>query len=149
MSDKKQRKIMVPTDMGELLVPATNHIEQIPHLAVTMCVFGQFEVTHVSSGLRLVGGFERAVNALVFMSQLQLAINELGIDASGNADSFKSEITTKDKHCECLGMKLMEWMHLNTMLGKFCSEFPWETDEEGPVAELMKLNKKLGVECNE
>lgn len=138
-----QRQIEVPTEKGRILVPATNHVEETPYLAVTMCVFGQFEVTHVPSGFRLIGGYERAVNAFVSMAQLQLALNELGIDASGSNEAFKAQIAEKDKSCESLGMSLREWIALNTTIGNFCSEFPWETDEEGPHAELEKLMKQL------
>ncbi len=139
-----QRNIEVPTEKGLVFVPASNHCNDTPYLAVTMCVFGQFEVSHVPSGRRLVGGFERAVNAFVSMFELQLAINELCIDASGDNDAFRTEINDKDKQCEALGgMTIRQWIGINTTLGNICSEFPWETDQEGPHAELEKLMAKL------
>lgn len=138
-----QRNIEVPTEKGLVFVPASNHCDYTPYLAVTMCVFGQFEVTHVPSGRRLIGGFERAVNAFVSMLELQLAINELGIDASGDNDAFRSEINAKDKQCETLGMTIKQWIGINTTIGNICSEFPWETDEEGPHSTLEKLMNQL------
>ena len=144
----KQRQIKVATQDGMIPVPTTNETPETPYLAVTMTVFGQFEVTHVPSGLRLVGGFERAVNAFVSMLSLQLAFNELSIDASGSQDDVKAELKEKDKECESLGMTIRQWIALNTTVGNFCSEFPWETDEEGPHAELRKLMAKLKGDSN-
>ncbi|HHY0482700.1 hypothetical protein [Vibrio parahaemolyticus] len=141
-----QRNIGVPTEKGLVHVPASNHCDHTPYLAVTMCTFGQFEVTHVPSGYRLIGNFERAVNAFVSMFQFQLAINELGIDASGGNIAFLSEINEKDKQCEALGMTIKQWIGINTTIGNICSEFPWETDEEGPHAELEKLMTKLKIQ---
>lgn len=139
----QQRQIDVPTTEGVISVPATNTTDEIPNLAVTMTRFGLFEVTHVPSGFRLVGDFERAVNALVAMAELQLALNELEIDTSQNSDNFRAEIMKKDKDCESLGMSIRQWIGLHTTVGNFCGEFPWESYDESPHAELEKLMTKL------
>ena len=139
----QQRQIEVPTKVGVLSVPATNATDEIPNLAVTMTTFGLFEVTHVPSGFRLVGNFERAVNAFVAMAQIQLALNELEIDSSQNGDDFRAEIMEKNKECKSLGMTFRQWIGLHATIGNFSGEFPWEGADEGPHAELEKLMAQL------
>ena len=139
-----QRNIEVPTENGLVCVPASNHCDETPYFAITMCTFGSFEVTHVPSGRRIIGGFERAVSAFVCMLELQLAINELSIDASGDYDAVRAEIKGKDRHCDAFnGLTIREWIGLNSTIGNICSEFPWETEQEGPHSELKKLMEKL------
>lgn len=139
-----QRNIEVITQEGCIFVPSSNEVDEVPFLAVTMCVFGQFEVTHVPSGRKLVGGFERAVNAFVSMFELQLAINELKVDLNGDYKYVQQQVKDKDNECEALGgLTLKQWISVNTTIGNICSEFPWETENEGPHADLERLAKKL------
>ncbi|UPR55263.1 hypothetical protein ITG09_24375 (plasmid) [Vibrio cyclitrophicus] len=139
----EQRRLEIATKVGVLSVPATNAIKEIPFLAVTMTQFGLFEVTHVPSGYRLVGDFERAVNAYVAMAEAQLALNELKVDSSLDGELFKSDLIAKDKECEILGMSFRQWMGLHAAIGGFSSEFPWEGDEDSPHSTLKNLMNKL------
>ena len=141
---KNNREVEVATDRGMLLVPAGDAIDAIPHLAVTMTNFGQFEISHVPSGYRLLGGFERVINAYVSMVQLQLALNELDVDTSVTREKLKEQISKNDKPCKELGdITLRQWIALSVTVGNFCSEFPWENSEEGPHAEFEKLLQRL------
>ena len=139
----KQRKIVVPTTKGNIQVPASNLIEGIPDLAVTMTSFTRFEVTHVPSGLRLVGNFERAVNALIAMAEMQLAFNELGINTSLSHDELKKEIASKDRKCGALGMKICEWVGLHQTVASFSGEFPWEGGDDCPHNKLENLMAQI------
>ena len=58
--------VAVKTNKGELQVPALTH-PNAAGLAVTMSGFGLFEVTHIKTGLRLAGRYERMGRALLTM----------------------------------------------------------------------------------
>lgn len=138
-----QRQIEVKTKNGNLLVPASKSVIEIPDLAVTMTNFGSFEVTHVKSGLCLIAGFERCVNAYVAMAEMQSAFDELGIDSSKAGDEFRMEILSKDKESESLGMTIMQWLSIQAQIGSFSGEFPWESEGDSPHFKLEDLMNKL------
>lgn len=144
MMNLQLRQIEIPTKAGVISAPATNKIDEIPYLAVTMSNFGRFEVTHVPSGCRIVGGFERAVNAFVAMAEVQLALDELGIDLSqNNYDKLRADIIAKDKECKIIGMTFREWITLSVTIGAFGGEFPWESEDDSPYCRFEELMNKL------
>ncbi|UKA04979.1 hypothetical protein [Photobacterium damselae] len=138
-----QRYIKIPSKVGYLTVPASPERPEIPHLAVTMTQFGLFEVTHVPSGYKLVGGFERACNAFIAMAEAQLAFNELQIDSSLDHIEFTSEASKKDKYCKALGMTFLQWINIHKTIEHFSDEFPWEDQDDNPHTKLEKLMKEL------
>ncbi len=143
MSEQLRKVEVLTHQQGSTPVPAAVPIEGVDHFAVTMTQFGLFEVTHIQSGKRIIGSFERSVNAHIAMLQLQLALNELGVDSSLDTETFVAEVAAKDSVCESLGMSLFDWIRLHKMTQSLSGEFPWEGGDEGPHAELDALFKKL------
>lgn len=144
----QQRQIEVAIKEGMRSVPASSKINEIPYLAVTMTSFGLFEVTHIPSGYRLAGIFERSVNAFIAMAEAQAAFNELKIDSSLGGDDFRAEIISKDKYCKALNMTLREWLNFFSMNINLNSEFPWECDGDSPHSSLEKLMSTLNDQSN-
>lgn len=137
-------QIEVPTVKGMIKVPCYFH-ENVKDLCVTMCEFGVFEVTHVETGRKIIGGFERACNAAVMMLRFQIAANEVGIDFSGGMEFIKNQISeAKDfKHESLSGMSIIEAVNLHKQVFPLTGEFPWENDEDSPFVEIEKLEKML------
>ncbi|WP_199438560.1 hypothetical protein [Vibrio owensii] len=142
-TQRAHRDLVIPTENGYLSVPATNATDEFPYLAVTMTTFGKFEITHTPSGHQMLKGFERAINAFIAMANLQLAINELGIDASLGKKEFHSLVTKNNEICECLNMPLKQWLYLQTTVRPSTSEFLWESPTDGPNEQFNRLVEKL------
>lgn len=109
-----------------------------------MTTFGLFEVTHTPSGKSVVSGFERMVNALIAMAELQLGLNELQIDSGGDPECFRASILESNIKAKALGdLTLSEWISIGRKVGNFSGEFPWESPNDGPHAKFESLLKKL------
>lgn len=139
------RQVEVSTDKGRFNAPASPVFDEIPNLAVTMTTFGFFEVTHVKTGLRLAGNYERYANAACAMARIQMAFDELGIDSGCDKDEFLSQYNDKNKPCETLGgVHLAQWLNMNNQGLDIAGEFPWETDEDCPHTRFDELLKDIG-----
>ncbi len=149
LHNKFSRQVNVVTAEGVRSVPASNTLEQLPHLAVTMTTFGRFEVTYLPTGHKLVGGYERAVSAMIAMVSLQLAFNQLGIVTGGTYDEFRNEMLSKDGETESLGSSISSWIQTTNTVMSVAGEFPWEGAEDSPYHELSGLLTKLGVDLSE
>lgn len=134
---------------GEIIVPALTH-PNAPGLAVTMCDFGVFEVTHIPSGFRMTGRHERMGSALLLLSQFSKIakaysfswadlnkeqsaskINELGDDPVP-FDGFTSTCNGETKP----GL-IKEWLRTLNMytFDSIFGEFPWE--ESNPLDDAI------------
>lgn len=137
------KHLEIPTEKGTISVPA-HFVDGVNGLAITMTNFGMFEVTHVKSGFRIIGGFERFANALVHMLSTYLALSEAGINIDSEADEFKKQVMESNHVSEFLdGLTFKGYMSLVRPILGFSGEFPWEGDDEGPHAVVYKLMKKI------
>lgn len=136
-------KITIPTTSGDMVVPA--HFEEgCNNLCVTMTHFGQFEITHIKSGRKLYGDFERAATATSEMLKLELALHEIGIITSKEMEEIQRLVIESDKKVSRLGdMRVIEYIKISSGLGKITSEFPWESFEESPFATIEEYRKQL------
>lgn len=135
--------IKVPTGLGYIDVPA--HTEEKCHnLCVTMVNFGSFEITHITSGRRLYGGFERASSAVVEMLKLELSFRDIGINSPMSMSEIQSAILDSDLKVSRLGgMRVIEYIKLCCGLEKITNEFPWESFEESPFGIAEELRKQF------
>ena len=142
-------KQMVVTDKGQLDVPAIV-LDECPGLAVTMSNFGLFEVTHGKSGRKLSAKYERAINAVVSMMQIQVALNEINVSADLDEGEFKEAAKSQSgfQHKELGGMSIIESVRFSTGLGDIASEFPWEGPDDGPYGERDRLEALLNGKTN-
>lgn len=121
---------------ASITIPGLTH-EACPGLAVTMFPFGTFAVTHVSTGARLCGNYERASSALLVMSQFALIADMKGkswadMDRVLAADFIKECGTDEVPFGECTStsiegtrkMTVSEWFQCVRL--PFPGEFPWE-----------------------
>lgn len=138
-------KITIPTTSGDMIVPA--HFEDgCNNLCVTMTHFGQFEITHIKSGRKLYGDFERAATATAEMLKLELAFHEIGIVTSKEMEEIQKLVIENDKKVSRLGdMRVIEYIKMSSGLGKITGEFPWESFEESPFGEIKKLRKEISA----
>lgn len=89
-------KVAVDGD-GDPEVPAATH-SHCPGLAVTMHGFGNFTVTHIGSGMRLVrGDYEKAASAIATMAKFALIAKEHGFSW---ADLGQWELVDKFKEID-------------------------------------------------
>lgn len=127
-----------------------------PGLAVTMAQFGDFNVTHVTSGFCLTTAkFERSCNALLILAKFSAIGVAYGVDfemdhvavkdafeACGNQPvPFDRAITTGSDGSRPLTVS--EWLRIlgGSMGGS--DEFPWETAEENPGNRAVLLLRSL------
>ncbi|MDW1981940.1 hypothetical protein [Vibrio sp. Vb0304] len=137
------KHLEIPTETGPLSVPVY-FVDGVNGLAVTMTNFGAFEVTHVKSGFRIIGGFERFATALVHMLSIYLALKEAEINIDTEAGEFKAQVMESNHESEFLdGLTFKGYMNIVRPILGFSGEFPWEGDDEGPHAEAYKLMEKL------
>ncbi|EOH0514094.1 hypothetical protein ACNPDE_002095 [Vibrio fluvialis] len=134
----------VITQNGPIHVPSVE-VEGCPGLAVTSCVFGLFEVTHIKSGQRIIGGYERAVNAMCTMIEIYLGMKESGIDPTLGMEELQQAMIKSEVKCKILGnMTVMEHVNiLNPIMVGYSGEFPWEGDEDSPFTRLDELKAML------
>jgi hypothetical protein len=137
------RQIQISTDKGRMEVPASPSFNEIPDLAVTMTQFGYFEVTHVRTGLKFGGRYERYANAACAMAYIQLAFDELEINTDCSQEEFYAQY--KDKPCKVLdGMSLKQWLDFTSQGLAVAGEFPWESEEDCPHSQFHALLKRIG-----
>lgn len=133
----------VITPNGLIQVPSME-VEGCPGLAVTSCVFGLFEVTHVKSGRRIIGGYERAVNAMCTMIEIYLGMKESEIDPTLGMEELQQSMIKSEVKCKILGnMTVMEHINIIKPIMGFSGEFPWEGDEDSPFTRLDELKAML------
>ncbi|PJC87797.1 hypothetical protein CSW98_01330 [Vibrio sp. HA2012] len=135
--------IKVITPSGWTDVPAYT-LHGCDGLAVTMCEFGRFEVTHVKSGRQLIGNFERAVNAVIHMAELSLGAKEVGIDFNLEMEPLRlSMIKSRVKCKRLMDMTIMQYLSVVKPIMGFSGEFPWESSDDSPFAKLEELKALL------
>jgi hypothetical protein len=133
----------VITPNGPILVPSVE-VEGCSGLAVTSCVFGLFEVTHVKSGRRIIGGYERAVNAMCTMIEIYLGMKESEIDPTLGMEELQQAMIKSEVKCKILGnMTVMEHINIIKPIMGFSGEFPLEGDEDSPFTRLDELKAML------
>lgn len=137
----KTTKVITPN--GLIQVPSVE-VEGCIGLAVTSCVFGLFEVTHIKSGRRIIGGYERAVNAMCTMIEIYLGMKESEIDPTLGMEELKQAMIKSEVKCKILGdMTVMEHINIIKPIMGFSGEFPWEGDEDSPFTRLDELKAML------
>lgn len=137
------KTIEVITPKGLVHVPSFE-IEGCRGLAVTSCVFGHFEVTHVKSGRRIIGGYERAVNATCLMLEIYLGLKEAGIDPDLDMEELQQAMIKSEVQCKILGnMTVMQHINILKPIMGYSGEFPWEGDDESPFTRLDELKAIL------
>lgn len=133
----------IPTTKGREDVPAF-FVDGVSALAITMTNFGVFEVTHVKSGFKIIGGFERFANAAVEMLSLYLAMHEAGIDFEAEHEEFKRQVKESSLKSEHIGgLTLVEYLQIMRPIMGFSGEFPWEGEEESPHTKASQLIAKI------
>lgn len=123
--------------------------EAIPTLAITMRAFGLFDVTHVESGLRICGPYERAGNAAEALVKVALCFDvtgsrrELILSVGELGDEpvpFEGATTTEAG--ETRPMTRKRWLGLERH--NFPpDEFPWEDQSPWYRADLL-LDEHFG-----
>jgi len=144
-------QVLINTERGSVSVPGLTH-DNCPGLAVTMHPFGAFTVTHIESGMKMCGGYERASSAILVMSQYALiaasksasfkgldqqgAINLIS-DAGSDDVPFDGCTSTSIEGVRKLTVK--EWQ--GSLTNCFLDEFPWEENDpfEGAVQNFAKI----------
>jgi len=135
--------IKVPTPSGEREVPALRY-KKAKGLCVTMCQFGEFEVTHEQSGRRLFGGYERAASAVALMLRIYIAMKDEGIDPEWHMDKVQKAVrVSKQKHEVLSDLTIIESIALHNQVHPFGGEFPWESFDESPFGEIEYLIKEI------
>jgi hypothetical protein len=154
-----QGTVEIVGEMGRFQVPAIT-MPEVPGLAVTMCRFGLFEVTHVPTGRRMPGGrWERHGTALLDFAQWALLGRLLGIDyATASAEALGAALRAHAAHpvpfpgaTATRGgitrpMTVAEWMQHQRAAATFSAvtgDFPWEAPDDAPDARAFKLLEPL------
>ena len=150
----KETTVYVETNSGKRKVPAiANDLTISLGLAVTMAEFGYFEVTHIKTGMRLGYQSERAVSALLTLSQFALIAHKHGFnwDDLDKDKAIKkiSEIgdepvpfegRTKTTKGRIDKIKISEWID-SARVFNCIGEFPWE--EFRPRDQAIKNLSKI------
>lgn len=140
--------------LGDRNVPALVH-PWCPGLAVTMGAFGTFDVTHVPTGRRVFGSWERWGNALRTLVEVALIARAAGADWSvADRDVLAEAIravwdqpvpfpdATSTSTTGVRPLTIREWWGMQQSAGVL-SEFPWESPDDAPEAGLMELMEGL------
>lgn len=137
------KTLNIPTTSGHMDVPV--HYEEGCHnLCVTMTHFGNFEITHIESGRKLYGDFERAASATAEMLRLELAFIEIGINEPKGMEEIQELILNNEQKIDRLGdMRVIEYIKVSSGLGKITGEFPWESFEDSPFGKIEELRKEF------
>ena len=148
----KHRTIAIAVLNSEGQQVTENHrclyLEVEPNIVITMVQFGRFDVTHAPSGLKMLQGFERVINAQSQLVSLVRFIIEKGVDASVGAEEFRTRLQklSDAKMSSDSTLNFGSWLSINR--NSFTTEeFPWENEEEGPHAELTKKLRELETLC--
>ena len=149
----KEIQVTVNVNHSPVSVPGFAH-DNCPGLAVTMHPFGAFTVTHIESGMKMCGHYERASNAILVMSQYALIAASKGLswsdldsqgaikiisDASADDVPFDGYTSTSIEGVRKLTVK--EWR--GSLTDIFLGEFPWE--EHDPFEDAVQSFSKIGV----
>lgn len=134
----------IQTEAGSMTVPALKH-KHCKHLCVTMPSFGLFEITHIASGRKVCGNYERAGNAMADMLALSIAFIRIGVSDDATYEDLKQAIKQSDIVIDELGMTIPQYITLNRLV----NEFPWETYEESPFKLVDDRQLVLEKLCEE
>ena len=135
--------LKIPTTKGEIEVPV-HYEDGCKNLCVTMTNFGSFEITHIHSGRKLYGNFERASSAVCEMLKIELSLRDIGIDEKLPMNLLTQRIINSDKIINRLSdMSVMSYIKFCSGLSNIVDEFPWETYEESPFGRAEELKKEL------
>jgi len=149
----KEIQVTVNVNHSPVSVPGFAH-DNCPGLAVTMHPFGAFTVTHIESGMKICGHYERASSAILVMSQYALiaasksasfkGLDQQGVinlisDAGSDDVPFDGYTSTSIEGVRKLTVK--EWR--GSLAHSFLDEFPWE--EHDPFEDAVQNFAKIGV----
>lgn len=131
--------VMIQGEAASSSVPGLVH-KSCPGLAVTMAPFGCFTVTHVNTGRKLCGGYQRASSALLTMSQFALVAammnkswSVLGPEGASSLirDAGPDEVPfngyTSTSKTGTRKMTVSEWFQIVRL--PIMDEFPWEESD--------------------
>jgi hypothetical protein len=138
---------------GWRMVPAITH-PLAPGLAVTMSCFGTFEVTHVPSGRRMLGTYERWGTAALILAELAAIGRAHGVDYTAPSDVvvpalralYDVPVPFPDATSSSQGvtrpLTVKEWFQITR--DDFASdEFPWESPDDAPAEKADQLFASL------
>lgn len=121
--------------------------ELCPGLAVTMNVFGIFDITHVASGLTVTKGYERMWNAALGIVQLSFCA-----DWTKDVKDILAALTDEPcgisvDHCSITSQGVTRPMTKKEMVDsirrqQMMDEFPWE-GEDAPTYAAQELLEEL------
>ena len=125
-----------------------------PGLAVTMVPFGAFQVTHINTGRKLCGLYQRASTALLKMSQWALIADMKGkswadLDQAGSAQLIEQAADDEVPFDGCTSTsqgvtkKMTVGMWFQHRLAFTWDEFPWE--ERDPYDMALENFEKIEV----
>jgi hypothetical protein len=123
-------RVTIDTAEGEMEVPGIVH-PWVKGLAVVSHQFGYFNVTHLRSGMKMSGLYERAGNACLTAASWAACVDCTGDAASIRAQLNDDPVPFPDATVTTGGQKRRqtkrEWAQFShTVPG---DEFPWEGDE--------------------
>lgn len=136
--------LTIPTTGGDETVEVLTH-PLVPGLAVQHYPFGSFAVTHVQTGKKVAGPWQRYGNALCEAVRLSLCL-----DFRGNADSIAEQVKARrdepvpfsEATSTSGGVTRPLTIGEYLQLGRgwlACDEFPWESGDEDPGVKAQEL----------
>lgn len=135
--------IKVKTESGIIDTPA-KFINGCDELAVTSTVFGLFDVTHVQSGYKMAGGFERCINASNILADIKLACMHAKIDLKQDHEAFIKQIMESKAKCPSLdNFTIIDFFSALMPMIKFNGEFPYESNDDNPFIKLEEKIKQI------
>jgi len=149
----KEIQVTVNVNHSPVSLPGFVH-DNCPGLAVTMYPFGAFTVTHIESGMKICGHYERASSAILVMSQYALiaasknasfqSLDQKGVvslisDTSADDVPFDGYTSRSIEGVRKFTVK--EWR--NSLTNRFFDEFPWE--EHDPFEDAVQNFSKIEV----
>lgn len=148
---------MIPIDLqvstmgstGEVMISKGLTYDHIRGLAVTSFSFGFFEVTHIETGLKIAGGFERMANAVLAMFEIEYMTRQAGegfdsIHSKEEAQFFLKRIGDKDVKIS-LDPSCSEapFKQLLALVRHSASEFPYEEEINNPAYLASEIDKAI------
>lgn len=134
---------------GKEAAPAMTH-PWCPGLAVTMRIFGEFVVTHVASGMKIGGAYQRAGSAALELVEWAAIAEAVGFSWEADGPTVREAmLAAKDQPVPFPGatstdsegvrpLAIGEWVSMLRSTFAF-EEFPWESSDESPWGKAEDL----------
>lgn len=125
-------EVQIYTEDGGASVPAMTH-PWCPGLAVVEYPFGEFNVTHIASGMKMSARFERAWGAASVLVGWAAIAKEAGFSFAEHATAVRDAVAaTCDAPVPFDGGRLTVEQWRVFTRDQFAPEFPWEEASRRP-----------------